>query len=168
MPAGGQGVALLVGGTWAQGPVAVTRGGVGSPPEWSPDCQRASDAALNETVTSGSALAGALAGTVVMEDIPVFNANQFWQGSIYPGLGVFFIPGYSTCQDAGELGAKAAVVKPVQQAHIGGGEADAIQMMDAIQILDGVKKMIPAAVIGMGVGVDNDQRQIGQRPHECL
>jgi isoaspartyl peptidase/L-asparaginase-like protein (Ntn-hydrolase superfamily) len=75
LPAGGQEVALLVGGTWAQGPVAVTHGGVGSPPEWSPDCRRASDAALNETVASGSALAGALAGTVVMEDIPVFNAG---------------------------------------------------------------------------------------------
>jgi isoaspartyl peptidase/L-asparaginase-like protein (Ntn-hydrolase superfamily) len=67
--------ALLVGGAWTDGPMAVTHGGVGSPPEWSPDCQKAADTALREVVKTGSALDGAVAGTVVMEDIPIFNAG---------------------------------------------------------------------------------------------
>ena len=68
-------VALLVGGAWPRGAVAVTHGGVGSPPDWSPDCQRAADAALAKVLATGSALEGAVAGTVVLEDIPVFNAG---------------------------------------------------------------------------------------------
>jgi isoaspartyl peptidase/L-asparaginase-like protein (Ntn-hydrolase superfamily) len=68
-------VVLLEGGTWPEGSVAVTHGGVGSPPEWSPDCQRASDAALAKVLATGSALEGAVAGTVILEDTPIFNAG---------------------------------------------------------------------------------------------
>ncbi len=67
-------LALSVGGR-ATGALTVTHGGVGSPPAWSPLTQRAAEAGLAKLIDSSDALAGALAGTVVMEDLPVFNAG---------------------------------------------------------------------------------------------
>ncbi len=67
--------ALLAGGSWPDGVVTVTHGGVGSPPDWSPACQTAADTAFREVKASGSALAGAVAGTVVLENNPIFNAG---------------------------------------------------------------------------------------------
>jgi isoaspartyl peptidase/L-asparaginase-like protein (Ntn-hydrolase superfamily) len=75
LPAARGTVALLEGGEWPSGPMAVTHGGVGSPAEWSPDCQRASNAALAQVQTTGSALEGAVTGTVILEDTPIFNAG---------------------------------------------------------------------------------------------
>lgn len=68
-------IALLEGGSWTDGVIAVTHGGVGSPPEWSPDCQVAAEAAFQKTRDTGSALEGAVAGTVILEDTPTFNAG---------------------------------------------------------------------------------------------
>ena len=65
----------LVAGGEAVGPLAVTHGGVGSPPEWSPLTQAAADSAFVRLTTTDDALDGALAGTVVMENNPVFNAG---------------------------------------------------------------------------------------------
>jgi len=66
---------LAVGGAMAFGPVAVTHGGVGSPPEWMPLTQAAADSAFVRLSETTDALEGALAGTVAMENIPVFNAG---------------------------------------------------------------------------------------------
>ncbi len=68
-------VALLAGGPVTSGAVTVTHGGVGSPPTWNEDVQTAADAALAETKATGDALAGALAGTLVLEDNPLLNAG---------------------------------------------------------------------------------------------
>lgn len=78
-PPAGPTPALAAGGSAPTGPLVVTHGGVGSPPEWSPRCQTAAEAAL-AGMTAGAggvdaALAGALAGTVVLEDDPTFNAG---------------------------------------------------------------------------------------------
>jgi L-asparaginase/beta-aspartyl-peptidase (threonine type) len=55
-----------------EGFVIVTHGGVGSPPDWSPDCQ---DAAAAGAATAGSALDAACAAVVHLEDICRFNAG---------------------------------------------------------------------------------------------
>ncbi len=57
------------------GALTVTHGGVGSPPDWSPDCQAAADSALAALRTGGTALDAAVAGTMVMENIHRFNAG---------------------------------------------------------------------------------------------
>lgn len=62
-------------GAAAAGPIAVTHGGVGSPPEWSPGCRKASDAALASLREGGGALEAAIAAAVVLEDDPTFNAG---------------------------------------------------------------------------------------------
>ncbi len=67
-------LALAVGGV-VSGPLAVTHGGVGSPPEWAPLTQQAADSACRRLTTTDDALDGALAGTVFMENIPIFNAG---------------------------------------------------------------------------------------------
>lgn len=72
---GGPGIALSAGGAVAVAPLAVTHGGVGSPPNWSPQCQEAADTALATVLATGDALEGAVSGTVIMEDIPIFNAG---------------------------------------------------------------------------------------------
>lgn len=66
--------------TWAgaeqtTGPIALTHGGVGSPPEWSPGCRAASAAAIENLAGGGDALSAAVAATVVMENDPTFNAG---------------------------------------------------------------------------------------------
>lgn len=74
--------ALLEGGP-AAGVIAVTHGGVGSPPTWSGDVQVAADTARRKTLDTGdaldsaldSALEGAIAGTVVLENNPLLNAG---------------------------------------------------------------------------------------------
>jgi len=73
-PAGGE-PATMAGGSAPDGIVTVTHGGVGSPPEWSPDCQRAAEIAAGETWDSGRALDGAVSGTAFMENLPHFNAG---------------------------------------------------------------------------------------------
>jgi beta-aspartyl-peptidase (threonine type) len=55
--------------------LAVTHGGVGSPLEWSPDCQQAAEQAAQTLDAGGTALDAAVAGTMVMEDNPRFNAG---------------------------------------------------------------------------------------------
>lgn len=72
---GGPRIALSVGGAAAVVPLAVTHGGVGSPSDWSPQCQEAADTALATVLATGDALEGAISGTVVMEDDPLFNAG---------------------------------------------------------------------------------------------
>jgi len=67
--------ALLAGEADVDGVITVTHGGVGSPPTWNEDVQAAADAALAETTATGDALAGALAGTVILEDNPLLNAG---------------------------------------------------------------------------------------------
>jgi isoaspartyl peptidase/L-asparaginase-like protein (Ntn-hydrolase superfamily) len=54
------------------GLVVVTHGGVGSPPDWSPDCQ---DAAVAGVGAAGRALDAACAAVVHLEDICRFNAG---------------------------------------------------------------------------------------------
>ena len=66
--------------TWAgaeaaTGPIAVTHGGVGSPPEWSPGCRTASDAAIENLAGGGDALSAAVSATVMLENDPTFNAG---------------------------------------------------------------------------------------------
>ncbi|MHB8079411.1 MAG: isoaspartyl peptidase/L-asparaginase [Candidatus Krumholzibacteriia bacterium] len=65
--------------TWAggeaHGPLALTHGGVGSPPEWSADCQRAAGMALLALEQGGAPLDAAVLGTLVLEDHPRFNAG---------------------------------------------------------------------------------------------
>lgn len=57
------------------GPIAVTHGGVGSPPSLSDGPDSAARAALARLVAGDDALAAAIAGTVVLEDDPRFNAG---------------------------------------------------------------------------------------------
>lgn len=66
--------ATLAGGV-TEGLLAVTHGGAGSPPDLSDGPEAAAQAALTEMEPGGDALAGALAGTVVLEDDPRFNAG---------------------------------------------------------------------------------------------
>jgi isoaspartyl peptidase/L-asparaginase-like protein (Ntn-hydrolase superfamily) len=81
-PRGGPG--LAEGGpnlpvTWvgaeATGPLAVTHGGVGSPPDWADDCLRAAGLALAALEQGGSPLDAAVLGTLILEDYPRFNAG---------------------------------------------------------------------------------------------
>jgi isoaspartyl peptidase/L-asparaginase-like protein (Ntn-hydrolase superfamily) len=74
-PAGDREVVLLAGERVPHGALAVTHGGVGSPPTWTEDVQRAADEAAAETATTEDALAGALVGTVILEDNPLLNAG---------------------------------------------------------------------------------------------
>jgi L-asparaginase / beta-aspartyl-peptidase len=67
--------ATLAGGSHPTGAIAVTHGGVGSPPEWSSRTRFAADNAINAFRFGGSALDAAVAGTVTMENIAVFNAG---------------------------------------------------------------------------------------------
>jgi len=72
---GGREVVLLAGAPAPAGALAVTHGGVGSPATWTEDVQAAADAALAETRAADDALAGALMGTVILEDNPLLNAG---------------------------------------------------------------------------------------------
>jgi len=74
-PAGSREPVLLAGGQVPDGALAVTHGGVGSPPTWTEDIQAAADAAQAETAAADDALAGALVGTLVLEDNPLLNAG---------------------------------------------------------------------------------------------
>jgi isoaspartyl peptidase/L-asparaginase-like protein (Ntn-hydrolase superfamily) len=67
--------ATLAGGPSGKGCLVVTHGGVGSPPEWSADCQRAANSALVAVERRESALRGAVVGTATLENIPRFNAG---------------------------------------------------------------------------------------------
>ena len=57
------------------GPLAVTHGGVGSPPSVADGPEAAAKAALAALARGGSSLDAAIAGTVSMEDDPRFNAG---------------------------------------------------------------------------------------------
>ncbi len=57
------------------GPLALTHGGVGSPPSLSEGTDAAARAALARLTVGDDALAAAIAGTVVLEDDPRFNAG---------------------------------------------------------------------------------------------
>jgi beta-aspartyl-peptidase (threonine type) len=54
---------------------AIAHGGVGSPPSLSDGCQRAVDAALRVVESGGDPVDAAVAGVVVLEDDPRFNAG---------------------------------------------------------------------------------------------
>src|SRR5580704_15548626 len=54
---------------------AIAHGGVGSPPEWADGCRAAVDAALKVLEAGGDPVDAAVAGVVVMEDDPRFNAG---------------------------------------------------------------------------------------------
>lgn len=54
---------------------AIAHGGVGSPPEWSDGCKKAVDAALAVLEKGGDPIDAAVAGVVVLEDDPRFNAG---------------------------------------------------------------------------------------------
>src|SRR5690606_8317829 len=54
---------------------AIAHGGVGSPPERSDGCREAVDAALAVLEAGGDPLDAAVAGVVVLEDDPRFNAG---------------------------------------------------------------------------------------------
>src|SRR5580692_4598132 len=58
---------------WKAG--AIAHGGVGSPPEWSDGCRLAVDAAMKVVEAGGDPVDAAVAGVVVMEDDPRFNAG---------------------------------------------------------------------------------------------
>lgn len=73
--AGDREAVLLEGERVPGGALAVTHGGVGSPDTWSEDVQAAANAALAETAATGDALAGALVGTLILEDNPLLNAG---------------------------------------------------------------------------------------------
>lgn len=74
-PTGSAALPTLAGGAAPAGPLAVTHGGAGAPPEWSPGCQAAAEKALAALRGGAAALDGAVAGTMVMEDDPRFNAG---------------------------------------------------------------------------------------------
>jgi beta-aspartyl-peptidase (threonine type) len=57
------------------GPLVVTHGGSGSPPALKDGTQAAADSALRVLLSGGSSLDAAIAGTVVMENDPRFNAG---------------------------------------------------------------------------------------------
>mgnify|MGYP001091547688 CR=1 FL=1 len=78
--AGAAGAPHFVPATWEggelrNGALAVTHGGVGSPRDWSPDCQVAADQALAALRAGAPALDAAVAGTIVLEDNPRLNAG---------------------------------------------------------------------------------------------
>lgn len=54
---------------------AIAHGGVGSPPAWADGCRAAVDAALKVLESGGDPVDAAVAGVVVMEDDPRFNAG---------------------------------------------------------------------------------------------
>jgi len=56
-------------------PAAIAHGGVGSPPERSDGCRRAVDAALLILESGGEPIDAAVAGVIVLEDDPRFNAG---------------------------------------------------------------------------------------------
>jgi L-asparaginase / beta-aspartyl-peptidase len=53
----------------------IAHGGVGSPPEWADGCRAAVDAAMKVVEAGGDPVDAAVAGVVVMEDDPRFNAG---------------------------------------------------------------------------------------------
>ena len=67
--------ATWAGGAAPTGPLAVTHGGVGSPPDWSPGCRTAAEAAGAVLADGGAALDAAVRGVMVLEDDPIFNAG---------------------------------------------------------------------------------------------
>jgi L-asparaginase/beta-aspartyl-peptidase (threonine type) len=67
--------ATLAGGPNRDVCLVVTHGGVGSPPDWSTDCQRAANSALVAVSRHKSALRGVVVGTATMENFPRFNAG---------------------------------------------------------------------------------------------
>lgn len=67
--------ATLAGGAYESGPIVVTHGGVGSPPEWSSRTRFAADNGMNAFRFGGQALDAAVAATVTMENLPNFNAG---------------------------------------------------------------------------------------------
>jgi isoaspartyl peptidase/L-asparaginase-like protein (Ntn-hydrolase superfamily) len=58
---------------WA--PAAIAHGGVGSPPAWADGCRAAVDAALRALESGSDPVDAAVAGVVVLEDDPRFNAG---------------------------------------------------------------------------------------------
>jgi isoaspartyl peptidase/L-asparaginase-like protein (Ntn-hydrolase superfamily) len=74
-PPAGASPALAVGEARTAGPLVVTHGGVGSPPELSDGPRSAADSALRVLLRGGSPLDAACAGTVVLENDPRFNAG---------------------------------------------------------------------------------------------
>ena len=56
-------------------PAAIAHGGVGSPPEWSDGCRSAVDAALRSLESGANPVDAAVAGVVILEDDPRFNAG---------------------------------------------------------------------------------------------
>jgi isoaspartyl peptidase/L-asparaginase-like protein (Ntn-hydrolase superfamily) len=65
----------LAGGAHAAGPLAVTHGGVGSPPALAGGTQSAADTAFAVLAAGGSSLDAAVAGTVWLENDPRLNAG---------------------------------------------------------------------------------------------
>ncbi|MFH1844952.1 MAG: isoaspartyl peptidase/L-asparaginase [bacterium] len=65
----------LAGEQVVEWPLVVTHGGAGSPPDWMPDCQAAADSGLTALQLHATALATAVRSTMVLEDIPRFNAG---------------------------------------------------------------------------------------------
>ncbi|UCE02694.1 MAG: isoaspartyl peptidase/L-asparaginase [Candidatus Latescibacterota bacterium] len=66
---------VLHAGAPFDGPIVLTHPGVGTPPERADGAQRAAEAALQALRAGRSALDAAVAGTVVMEDDPRYNAG---------------------------------------------------------------------------------------------
>ena len=74
-PASGAAPPVTLEGARRAGPLVVTHAGVGSPRSVSDGAQAAADSGLRVIARGGAALDGALAGTVVMENDPRFNAG---------------------------------------------------------------------------------------------
>ncbi len=96
---------MRAGGVGA-GPFVVSHGGTGSPQETSDGVERAADAALGALAKGASALEAAVAGTVVLEDDPRFNAGT---GSNIRLDGKTIQMDASLATDAGEFAAVAAI-----------------------------------------------------------
>ncbi|ACY13350.1 isoaspartyl peptidase/L-asparaginase [Haliangium ochraceum] len=96
---------------------AIAHGGVGSPPEWADGCRKAVDAALAVLERGGDPLDAAVAGGVVLEDDPRFNAGT---GSRVRIDGETVQMDASVMRSGGQFGAVAiieAVQNPVRVAQ---------------------------------------------------
>ncbi len=74
-PLPGTHLPTLAGGAVPDGGIVVTHGGVGSPASWTPHAQAAADSAAAALQGGATALDAALAGTVALENDPLFNAG---------------------------------------------------------------------------------------------
>ncbi len=100
---------------------AIAHGGVGSPPDRSDGCRKAVDAALAVLERAGDPLDAAVAGVVVMEDDPRFNAGT---GSRVRLDGETVQMDAAVMTSAGQFGAVAVIEKVKNPVKVARGVID--------------------------------------------